>query len=210
MISYIYVIRNVNNLYLKTHMKTPFINSILSILFITLVNFTPLNKVNAAPNVGTLVDCNDSPTFKKRLDTSVKKLETRLKKYEPDSPPALALEQQIALTKSRFERYAKSDLQCGKDGLPHLIVDGDWNHAAEFVLPGVIFIYTTGWIGWSGRKYVKTVAKTKNPAEKEIILDVPLALQIMISGYLWPMYAWREFLDGDFVAPKAEITVSPR
>lgn len=192
-------------------MKKPLINSILFTLFMVFINFTAVNKVNAAPNVGTLVDCGDSPAFKKRLDTSVKKLEARLKKYEPDSPPALALEQQIALTKSRFDRYAKSDLQCGKDGLPHLIVDGDWYHAAEFVLPGIGFIYTTGWIGWAGRKYIKTVAKTtKNPAEKEIILDVPLALQIMISGYLWPLYAWREFLAGDFVATKSEITVSPR
>ena len=191
-------------------MKKRLSNSILSILFMACISFANINKVNAAPNVGTLVDCGESPAFQKRLDTSVKKLETRLKKYEPDSPPALALEQQIALTKSRFDRYAKSDLQCGKDGLPHLIADGDWNHAAEFMLPGVMFIYTTGWIGWAGRKYVQTVSKTKNPSEKEIIIDVPLALKIMISSYLWPVTAWQEFLKGDFVASKSEITVSPR
>lgn len=188
-----------------------FINPFFSILFITFISFANVNKANAVPNVGTLVDCADSPAFKKRLDASVKKLETRLKKYEAGTPPALALEQQISLTKNRFDRYAKSDLQCGKDGLPHLIADGDWNHAAEFMLPGMMFLYTTGWIGWAGRKYLKTVAQTtKNPAEKEIIIDVPLALQIMISGYLWPVYSWREFLKGDFVASKSEITVSPR
>mgnify|MGYP002621343167 CR=1 FL=1 len=179
-------------------------------LFILITAGGYVNRVNAAPNIGTLVDCGDSPAFNKRLDASIKKLETRLKKYEPGTPPALALEQQIALTKSRFERYAKSDLQCGKDGLPHLITDGDWNHAAEFVLPGCMFIYITGWIGWAGRKYIKTVAETNNPTEKEIIIDVPLALQIMISGYLWPVYSWKEFLKGDFIASKSEITVSPR
>lgn len=186
------------------------INSLLCIFFITFISFTNINGVNAAPKVGTLVDCADSPAFKKRLDASVKKLETRLKKYEPESPPALALEQQISLTKSRFDRYAKSDLLCGKDGLPHLVVDGDWNHLTEFVLPGVLFLYITGWIGWSGRKYIQTVSQTKNPTEKEIIVDVPLALQIMISAYGWPVYSWQEFLKGKFVASKSEVTVSPR
>ena len=187
-----------------------FLKYFLSILFVTFISYVNAHPASAAPNVGTLVDCGDSAAFNKRLDTSVKKLETRLKKYEPGTPPALALEQQIALAKSRFARYAKSDLQCGKDGLPHLITDGDWNHAAEFVLPGFIFIYITGWIGWAGRKYVQTVSKTPNPAEKEIIVDVPLALQIMASGYLWPVYSWKELLKGDFVASSWEITVSPR
>ena len=182
----------------------------ISILFITFINYINVHPASASPNVGTLVDCGDSAAFNKRLDASVKKLETRLKKYEPGTPPSLALEQQIALTKSRFARYAKSDLQCGKDGLPHLITDGDLNHAAEFALPGFMFIYITGWIGWAGRKYVQTVAKTPNPAEKEIIIDVPLALQIMSSGYLWPVYSWKELLKGEFVASSWEITISPR
>ena len=186
------------------------LNSLLSIFFMAFINFLNINTVNATPKVGTLIDCADSIAFNKRLDTSVKKLETRLKKYEVNSPPALALEQQISLTKNRFDRYAKSDLLCGKDGLPHLVVDGDWNHITEFVLPGVLFIYITGWIGWAGRKYLQTISQTKNPGEKEIIVDVPLALQIMISGYMWPVYSWREFLEGNFVAPKSNITVSPR
>jgi photosystem I subunit 3 len=95
-------------------------------------------------------------------------------------------------------------------GLPHLIVDGDIKHAPEFVIPGVVFLYTTGWIGWAGRKYLQTVAKTKNPAEKEIIIDVPLALKIMFSGYAWPASSWSEFVAGDFVAEQEDITVSPR
>jgi photosystem I subunit 3 len=54
------------------------------------------------------------------------------------------------------------------------------------------------------------VSQTKNPGEKEIIIEIPLALQIMISGYIWPIYSWREFIKGNFVALKSEITVSPR
>ena len=54
------------------------------------------------------------------------------------------------------------------------------------------------------------MATTKNPSEKEIIIDVPLALNIMFSGYLWPIVAWGEFMSGDFVAEPENITISPR
>ena len=38
---------------------------------------------------GTLVDCEKSPVFTKRLNTSVKKLEGRLAKYKEGTPPYL-------------------------------------------------------------------------------------------------------------------------
>lgn len=133
-----------------------------------------------------------------------------MKKYEPGSPPFLALEQSLTQTNARFKRYADSNLLCGKDGLPHLIADGDPEYFAQFVFPGLGFLYTAGYIGTSGRKYLRTVAKTKNPAEKEIIIDVPLALTIMLSNWIWPVESWNAFIAGDLVADKEEITVSPR
>ena len=178
----------------------------LCIVFIMIFN----GPTASFANVGTLVDCDKSPAFTKRLNASVKKLEGRLAKYEAGTPPALALQQQIEQTKTRFTRYSESGLLCGADGLPHLVADGDWAHAPEFMIPGVMFLYTTGWIGWSGRKYIQTVATSKNPTEKEIIIDVPLALNIMFSGYLWPVSAWGEFVSGDFVAEPDDITISPR
>ena len=164
----------------------------------------------ASADVSGLVPCKDSAGFKRRLDGSVKKLTSRLENYEEGTPAYLALEAQIDQTKARFKAYADSDLLCGPDGLPHLIVDGDWKHAGEFMIPGIGFLYTTGWIGWAGRKYVNTVATSSNPTEKEIIIDVPLALKIMLSGYLWPVVSWQEFVAGDFVAEPEDITVSPR
>ena len=71
---------------------------------------------------GTLVDCEKSPAFTKRLNTSVKKLEGRLAKYKEGTPPYLALQEQINQTKTRFDRYGKSGLVCGTDGLPHLLL----------------------------------------------------------------------------------------
>lgn len=161
-------------------------------------------------DIGGLKKCSESPAFTKRLNTSVKKLEQRMTQYEADSPPALALQQQIDRTKARFDKYSRSDLLCGADGLPHLIADGRWSHAPEFILPGFGFLYISGWIGWVGRKYVRAVSTTKNPTENEIIINVPLALKIMTTGYIWPISAWQELINGDLVAPDNEVTVSPR
>jgi photosystem I subunit III len=181
--------------------------NIIAFFFALLVAFTP---DQALADIGGLTKCSESPAFTKRLNTSVKKLELRMAQYETDSPPALALQQQIDRTKARFDKYGRSELLCGTDGLPHLIADGRWSHAAEFILPGFGFIYISGWIGWVGRKYVRAVSTTKNPTENEIIINVPLALKIMTTGYIWPISAWQELISGDLIAPDNEVTVSPR
>lgn len=181
--------------------------NLIILLFLSLLVFTP---DQAVADIGGLTKCSESPSFTKRLNASVKKLEQRLSTYQADTPPALALKQQIERTKARFDKYGRSDLLCGTDGLPHLVADGRWSHAAEFIIPGFGFIYISGWIGWVGRKYIRSVSTTKNPAESEIIINVPLALKIMTTGYIWPISAWQELISGDLVAPKDEITVSPR
>ena len=181
--------------------------NLITLLLIAFLAFTP-NQASA--DIGGLTKCSESPAFTKRSNTSVKKLEQRLSKYEAESPPALALEQQIERTKARFDKYGRSELLCGTDGLPHLVADGRWSHSAEFILPGFGFVYISGWIGWVGRKYLRAVSTMKNPAESEIIINVPLALKIMTTGFTWPISAWQELISGDLIAPKDEITVSPR
>ena len=181
--------------------------NLITLLCLTLITFTPTQVL---ADIGGLTKCSESPAFNKRLTTSVKKLEQRMRQYEADSPPALALKQQIEQVQVRFDKYSRSDLLCGTDGLPHLIADGRWSHAAEFIIPGIGFIYISGWIGWVGRKYLRAVSTTKNPSENEIIINVPLALKIMTTGYIWPISAWQELISGDLVASKEKVTVSPR
>lgn len=181
--------------------------NLISLFFTLLVLF---NAEQASADIGGLTKCSDSPAFTKRLNASVKKLEQRMAQYESDSPPALALQKQIDQTKARFDKYGRSDLLCGADGLPHLVADGRWTHAAEFTIPGLGFIYITGWIGWVGRKYIRAVSTTKNPAESEIIINVPLALKIMSTGFIWPISAWQELISGELVVPDNKVTVSPR
>ena len=120
------------------------------------------------------------------------------------------LEQQIGKTEARFDKYGKQGLLCGADGLPHLIVDGRFSHAGEFILPGIVFLYTTGWIGWAGRSYLQFSKKTDKPNENEIIINVPVALGMMSGAFLWPLAAWKELINGQLLVPGDEVTVSPR
>ena len=104
----------------------------------------------------------------------------------------------------RFARYSKAS--CGDDGLPHLIIAppiepwGAWfnrNHEGDVLIPGVMFIYIAGIIGWSGREYVRAVRGQKNAAEQEIIINTSLAWQCIKKGAAWPLHANREGKNGE-------------
>jgi photosystem I subunit 3 len=83
---------------------------------------------------------SESAAYAKRLKNEVKGLNKRLKNYEADSAPALAIKATIERTEKRFANYAKSGLLCGNDGLPHLISDPGlalrFGHAGEVFVSG--------------------------------------------------------------------------
>jgi len=161
----------------------------------------------ASADISGLTPCKDSKAFFKRERQSVKRLESTQKKYAPDSAPALALNATIEKTKRRFDNYRKQGLLCGSDGLPHLIVSGDQRHWGEFVTPGVLFLYIAGWIGWVGRSYLIAIRDEKKPTMKEIIIDVPLASKIIWKGFIWPVAAYREFINGELVVDDKDVSV---
>jgi photosystem I subunit 3 len=179
------------------------------LIFLTTILFVGTPNV-AQADVSGLTPCKDSAVFKRRLEGSVKKLSARLDNYDEGTPSYLALEAQIEKTKARFDKYGKQGLLCGADGLPHLIADGRPSHAGEFVLPGIGFLYITGWIGWAGRSYLQFSKKTDKPNENEIIINVPVALGMMSASFLWPVAAWNELVSGELLVPSNEVTVSPR
>jgi len=187
----------------------PFLKRLFSTLIISSFVFSITSSVVKA-DFTNLTPCKESPSFNKRLTSSVKKLENRLKLYAPETKESNFILKEIESTKARFERYGNSNLLCGKEGLPRIIADGQWDHANEFVIPGILFLYITGWIGWVGRKYVRYAADSENPYENEIIINVPVAIAMMNSGFLWPIDAWNEFRTQDLLASDDDITVSPR
>lgn len=141
----------------------------------------------AGDDVAGLVPCNESAAFQKRAAAAT-----------------------TESAKARFEFYGNTSLLCGPEGLPHLVVDGDLVHAGEFLIPSLLFLLIAGWIGWAGRSYVIAVRSEKSPEEKEIVIDVPLAIKCSLSGAAWPLLALKEMTSGEMFAKKGEITVSPR
>ena len=179
-----------------------------------LIFFAPIivaaTPMQASADVSGLTPCKDSAVFKRRLDQSVNKLSGRLVNYDEGTPAYLALQAQIERTEARFDKYGKQGLLCGADGLPHLITDGRWSHAGEFILPAFTFLYIAGWIGWVGRSYLQFTKTTDKPNENEIIINVPVAIGMMSSGFLWPLSAWNELVSGKLLVPGNEVTISPR
>ena len=149
-------------------------------------NFAP--EANALG--ANLVPCKDSPAFQELA------LNARNTTTDPESG------------KKRFERYSQA--LCGPEGFPHLIVDGSLDHAGDFLIPSILFLYIAGWIGWVGRAYLQAIKTGSDAEQKEIQIDLGIALPIITSGFAWPAAAIKELLSGELTAKDSEITVSPR
>lgn len=86
-------------------------------------------------------------------------------------------------------------------------MNGDQRHWGEFITPGLLFLYIAGWIGWVGRSYLIAIRGEKKPTMKEIIIDVPLATSLVGRGFIWPVAAYRELVNGDLVVDDADVGV---
>ena len=153
-----------------------------------------LNFAPQALAIGAgLVPCSESPEFLQRAENARATTDTR------DA-------------QDRFRRYANNGALCGPEGLPRLIVDGRPGHLGDFTIPGLLFLYIAGFIGWSARSYLRAVKNLAGaaPESKEVIIDVPLALKCVSSGVLWPVGAVQQFLSGDLTAKDEEIPISIR
>jgi photosystem I subunit 3 len=182
---------------------------VISLWFGISLAATPAAYAEFSFNV--LTPCATSSAFQERLQAEVDNYTARLASFQAGSGSAEYLNGKIAQTEARFAKYADSGLLCGEDGLPHLISDGRWNHAGEFTIPALMFLYIAGWIGWVGRAYLIDIRKDKaTAAQKEILIDVPLAIKCMLGGFAWPLAALKEFGSGELLVPENEVTVSPR
>jgi photosystem I subunit 3 len=168
------------------------------------------NVEPAFADVAGLTPCSQSKAYEKVKKKELKVLQKRLKLYEAGSAPALALTATIERTEARFANYAKSGVLCGADGLPHLIADPGlalrYGHAGEVFIPTFGFLYVAGYIGYVGRQYLNLT----RDINKEIIIDVPLALDLARRGAGWPLAVVDELKAGTLVEKAENITVSPR
>jgi len=149
-------------------------------------NFAPPAKALGA----NLAPCKDTPAFQELAKNA------RNTTADPQSG------------QKRFERYSQA--LCGPEGYPHLIVDSRLDHAGDFLIPSILFLYIAGWIGWVGRTYLQAIKKGSDTEQKEIQIDLALALPIIATGFAWPAAAIKELLSGELTAKDSEIPISPR
>jgi len=143
-----------------------------------------------------LTPCKDSKKFHKKIKDEIYKVAQRQKKYPKGSVVYERFVKKINQIKYREEAYGTR--LCGvRDGKPRTIATGELTRG-NVVVPGLIFLYTAGWIGWAGRSYLM---RTQDEM-KELNLDVPLALTCMASGFSWPVAAWQEIVNGEMVGKK--------
>jgi photosystem I subunit 3 len=139
----------------------------------------------AHAEIGGLTPCSENARFQQRAGTA-----------------------KTEQAKARFKLYSQA--LCGTDGLPHLIVDGRWSHAGDFIIPGIAFLYIAGCIGWAGRGYLIAVRSGKDATMKEIQIDLPLAFKSTVAAASWPLAALKEFTSGKLLEADSKVTVSPR
>ena len=168
----------------------------------------------AQADISGLTPCKKSKAFKKREKQAIKGLKKRMKQYAEGSAPAMALQATMDRTEKRFKMYGDQGLLCGADGYPHLISEPalalKYGHAGDVFIPTFGFLYVAGYIGSVGRAYLLESKKAKSATQKEIIIDVPLALDLFRSGLAWPLTTIRELQSGDLVVADADIPISPR
>jgi photosystem I subunit 3 len=140
-------------------------------------------QAGGGADVAGLTPCSESPRFQERANAA-------------STPKDIA----------RFKMYSKA--ACGDDGLPHLIMDGRWNHAGDLFIPMVAFIYIAGIIGWSGRTYLIESQKVKNPWDNEIHIDFNLAKKCVIRAAAWPALADKEWRNGNLLKADEDITLN--
>ncbi len=167
------------------------------------VGFTPIANAAKGPALNNdrpstefsstgLTSCAENPRFQERANAAT-------------TPKDIA----------RFKRYSKAS--CGQDGLPHLLIGPpiepfgallNRGHEGDLLIPGVMFIYIAGIIGWSGREYVRFARSQKNAAEYEIIIDTDLAWKCLKRGAAWPLHANREGKNGELREPDNNVSLN--
>ncbi|MCP9799807.1 Photosystem I reaction center subunit III [Synechococcus sp. RedBA-s] len=148
-----------------------------------LVGFAPVASAEAS--LAGLTPCAESARFQQRASAA-----------------------QTDQAKARFNVYSQS--LCGDDGLPRLIVDGRFSHAGDFLIPGLLFLYIAGTIGWAGRAYLMAIRGSKDATMREIQIDMPLAFKSTLAASVWPLAAFNEFVGGKMIEADSKVTVSPR
>jgi photosystem I subunit III len=160
------------------------------------------------PTFGSAAPCKNVPAFQEKKTAALAAVDEQIAKATIASVPTFTIipgvtgsqslkqewETKKASLTDKFARYEKPGVLCGvDDGNPRLIADGRLDHAGDFIIPSILFLYVAGALGWAGRDYL---GKAKGDANLEIMIDIPMALQSLLAGLLWPIQAIPQLISG--------------
>jgi photosystem I subunit III len=160
------------------------------------------------PTFGSAAPCKDVPAFQEKKTAALAAVDEQIAKATIAAVPTFTIipgvtgsqslkqewETKKASLTDKFARYEKPGVLCGvDDGNPRLIADGRLDHAGDFIIPSILFLYVAGALGWAGRDYL---GKAKGDANLEIMIDIPMALQSLLAGLLWPIQAIPQLISG--------------
>jgi photosystem I subunit III len=160
------------------------------------------------PTLGSAAPCKDVPAFKDKKTAALAAVDEQITKATDRVVPTFTIipgitggqtlkqewQAKKASVQDKFARYEKPGVLCGvDDGNPRLIADGRLDHLGDFIIPSLLFLYVAGALGWAGRDYL---IKANRDANKEIMIDVPSAVQSLAVGLAWPAQAIPGILSG--------------
>ncbi|MGA7955188.1 MAG: hypothetical protein WCA07_16875 [Gloeobacterales cyanobacterium] len=160
------------------------------------------------PTFGSTAPCKEVPAFQDKKTAALAAVDEQIAKATIPVVPTFTIipgvtgsqslkqewEAKKASLQDKFARYEKPGVLCGtEDGNPHLVVDGRLDHAGDFIIPSLLFLYVAGALGWAGRDYL---IKANGDGNLEIMIDVPKAIQSLSMGLLWPLQAIPALLSG--------------
>jgi|GEM_PF-247190 len=168
----------------------------------------PPEEAAVKPTLGSAAPCKDVPAFQDKKRDALQAVDEQIAKATiavvptftiiPGITGSQSLKQEWQAKKAsvqdKFARYEKPGVLCGaEDGNPRLIADGRLDHLGDFIIPSLLFLYVAGALGWAGRDYL---GKAKGDANLEILIDIPMALQSLLAGLLWPLQAIPQLISG--------------
>lgn len=146
-----------------------------------------------------LEPCAKNKRFAKRIKDELYKVSNKQNKFPEGSVVYNRYVEKTARVKKRQTVYGAR--MCGKkDGLPRALGEPSFAKG-NTNLPALGFFYIAGWIGWAGRTYLRG----ELDVESEVNIDVPFAAACMANSFVWPVSAWQDIVNGDYVVPDNQI-----
>jgi len=101
-------------------------------------------------------------------------------------------------------------LSCGTNGLPRSdSFDGRFSHAGDFLIPGLLFLYIAGTIGWGRPRLLMAIRQVaRMPPCVKSRSTLPWRKSTLAAA-VWPLAAFNESSVGKMMKPDSKVDRLP-